>query len=249
MVSASYGILRFQQVGFVNNSHVAARTGYSYNLTRKDSIGLFYGFTAFRFEGRAQRIYDHSVHLSYGRRVTGRLALQLSAGPDLYQFRNQVAGSARQISWTVDSALIYRFRNTYFQTDYSSRLTGGAGVLSGSRTDQVRLTTGQRLSRNLHGSVDLGYARNAVLPQTASATGRVFSTWYAGLQMTRLVGRHTSVYLNYNFQRQSSDIALCALTICGGPVTLRHHFGIGFEWHRRTMPNTFMYSSVSPSAR
>jgi hypothetical protein len=237
MASASYGILRFQHAGFVNNSDVALRAGYSYNLTPRDTIALVYGFSMFRFGGRPQQIYNHTVHLAYGRRITGRLALELSAGPDLHTFRNPLAGAGRQLSWGLESAWTYRFPKTDFKIAYTSYLTGGAGVLSGARSDQVRLTAGRRLSRNLSSSLDLGFARNTPLQQTMQVTGNpAFNTWYAGLQLRRPLGRYMDVILNYYFQRQSSDIALCAVNICGGPTTLRHHFGLGFDWHRRPIP-------------
>jgi hypothetical protein len=237
--SASYGILRFQQAGFVNNSNVAVSTGYSYNPTPRNTIALLYGFSSFHFEGTAQRVYDHNVHLSYGRRITGRLALELSAGPDLYTFRNPLAGPTRQLSWGLASAWIYRFRKTDLNMTYTSYLTGGAGALSGARSDQVSLTATTRLSRKLSSLLDLGYARNTAFQQTTKVTGNpAFDTWYAGLQLRRPIGRYMDVYADYHFyyQRQSSDIALCAVSICGGPTTLRHHFGIGFDWHRRPIP-------------
>ena len=235
--SASYGILHFQQAGFVNNSDVALRAGYSYSPTRRDTFALFYGFSVFRFEGSPQQIHDQTVHLAYGRRITGRLALELSAGPDLYTFRNPLVASERQISWELDSALTYRLPKTDFRIAYTSYLTGGAGVLPGARSDDVRLTATRQLSRKLYSSLDLGYARNTALQQTTQVTGnQAFNTWYAGLQLRRPMGRYMNVFLDYYFQRQSSDIALCAVSICGGPTTLRHHFGIGFDWHRRPIP-------------
>ena len=234
--SASYDTLRFDQAGFLDNSNVALRASYSYNPTPRNTVALSYGFSLFRFGKITQQVHDQNVHLAYGRRVTGRLALELSAGPDIYTFTNPLAGSARQLSWSVDGAWTYRFPKTDLRMAYTSYLTGGAGVLAGARSDEVRLTATSRLSRNVSSSLDLGYSHNAVLQQTTNVTGNAFNTWYAGLQLTRPLGRYTNVYLNYYFQRQTSDVALCAVSVCGGPNTLRHHFGLGFSWHRRPIP-------------
>lgn len=235
--SASYGILRFQQAGFVNNSDLIFRAGYTYNLTPRDTIGLIYGFNEYRFEGTPQQIINHTGHFAYGRRITGRLALQLSAGPAIYIFRNPLAGSSRQLSWGLESDLIYSFPKTQFRIAYTSYLTGGAGVLSGARSDEVRLTARRMLSRNLSSSLDLGFARNTAFQQTTRVTGNpTFNTWYAGLQLRRRLGRNMDVFLNYYFEHQDSGIALCAVSICGGPTTQRHHFRLGFNWHRRSIP-------------
>jgi hypothetical protein len=235
--TASYDTLRFEQAGFLDSSNVALRAGYSYNPTPRNTLALSYGFSLFRFGKTTQQVHDQNVHLAYGRRITGRLALELSAGPDIYTFKNPLAGSARQLTWSLDSALTYRFPKTDLRMAYTSYLTGGAGVLPGARSDEVRLTATSKLSRNLSSSLDLGYARNAVLQQTTNVTGNpAINTWFAGVQLTRPLGRYTNVYLDYYFQRQTSDIALCAVSICGGPTTLRHHFGIGFDWHRRPIP-------------
>jgi hypothetical protein len=233
--SGSYGILRFtgSGLGFINSSEAVFQTGYNYSPTHRDTLALTYGLSLFRFEGTNERIQNHSVHGAYGRRITGRLALQLSAGPEIATFSKRTAGSGTRVSWGMESALLYQFRRTTLGISYANYLTGGAGVLAGAQSHQVHMTVQGQLSRVWFGSLDLGFARNTALQELTTGTViSAFNSGYGGVTLSRPLGRYTSLYFNYYLQRQSSNTGPCTVTICG-TVPLRHHFGLGFNWHHR----------------
>ena len=197
-------------------------------------MALVYGFSRFRFRGQNRDIDDHSVQLAYGRRITGRLALQLSAGPEIYIVSDPVSGSGRLLTWTAQSGLTYQFRRSSLAVSYATYLAGGSGVLNGSQSHSVQMTVTQRLSRMWSGSLDAGFARNTALQGTTTQTNTAFNTWYGGFNLSRPLGRYTNLYFNYYLQRQTgTDPSSC---ITGGVCStslLRHHFGVGVNFHSR----------------
>src|SRR5262249_17915328 len=90
--SGSYGLLHFQEPGFLGRRTVNGRMGYNYALSAKNSLGFIYDFTETHFTGTIQAVTSHSTQLAFGRKVTGRLAFELSAGPELILLRNYGVG-------------------------------------------------------------------------------------------------------------------------------------------------------------
>ncbi len=231
--SGAYQILRFPGASFIDSSNAVFSTGYNYNPTQRDTLALTYGLSLFRFRGTNQRIQNHSVHVAYGRRITGRLALQLSAGPEVATFTHRVAGPDTRVSWGMGSSLLYRYQRTSLRISYTNYLSGGAGVLTGAQSHEVDMAVDRQLSRVWTGSLIFGFAHNRALSQTtAGPTTPVFNSGYAGVNVNRPFGRHMNLYLTYALQRQSSNTGPCTVGICGN-VPLRHHFGLGFNWHLR----------------
>lgn len=231
--SGAYEILRFPGASFIDSSNAVFSTGYNYSLTQRDTLALTYGLSLFRFGGTSQRIQNHRVHAAYGRRITGRLALQLSAGPEIARFTDQVTGPGTRVSWGMESSLLYRYPRTTLGISYTNYLSGGAGVLTGAQSQVVEMTVDRQLSRVWTGSLIFGFAHNRALSQTtAGPTIPVFNSGYAGVNLNRPFGRYMNLYLSYALQRQSSNTGPCTVGICGN-VPLRHHFGLGFNWHLR----------------
>ncbi len=80
----------------------------------------------YRYAGTNQAINDHMVQLSYARRVTGRLAFQVAAGPEFTRFDTPilVSGSSSaqtsQLEWSLSTSLTYQLaRATGLGLSYS----------------------------------------------------------------------------------------------------------------------------------
>lgn len=232
--TGAYEILHFSGASFLNSNNAVFRTGYNHNFTARDSMALVYGFSRFRFGGSLQNIDDHSVQLAYGRRITGRLALQLSAGPEIHWVSNPLSGSGGQLTWTAQSGLQYRLRRSTLAVSYAKYLASGSGVLNGAQAHTVQMTVTQRLSWMWSGSLDAGFARNTALQGTTTQTNAAFNSWYGGFNLIRLLGRHTNLYFNYYLQRQTTTTSAPCITggVCS-PSLLRHHFGVGVNFHSR----------------
>ncbi len=229
--SGSYGMLRFLDPGFINSSNFQFMTGYDYKMNPADTIGVVYSMSMLRFGGISQSADFHNFHLAYGRRITGRLALQLAGGPQFGTFQNPVTGSGKRVSWSLRSALIYNFRNTALGLNYSHGATTGSGVFVGSDADRVDATISRQLSRMWSGGLHFGYAHNHSIRQlNAVTTSRTVNTWHGGFGLQRPVGRQARASLSYNVSGQNADTPVGCVGLACGKFPIRHQIALTFSW-------------------
>jgi len=96
-VGGAHGILRFASSAGIGSDTDMVNAGYDYMLTARNTIGLSYGFSAYRFPGSPQAIGDHIAHLVFGRRITGRMGLRLGGGPEITAFLVPTGGFSDRI--------------------------------------------------------------------------------------------------------------------------------------------------------
>jgi hypothetical protein len=229
--TVSYGLLHFMHAGFIDDHTWTVQGGYNYALNRRDTLGVTYGFSEIFFNINDTKIDNHSVQLAYGRRITGRLALQLGAGPQITTFRNVTTNPGSQVSWGAGASLRYKRSRSDYSLSYMRGITGGVGLFEGAKRDEVQAGVSRTLTRAWTGSLSAGYARNSAIGQlTPGLTQEVrLNSWTAGAGLDRPLGRRMSVFFNYNFQHQNSDSSICTTGGCG-TVFLRHQFGVGLNW-------------------
>ncbi len=228
----AFSMLGSTGAGFVNSNQYLGNAGYNYQLNPKDTIGIVYGFTRFGYPGSSGQDFDtHSIQAAYGRRITGRLGLQLTGGPQFF---------GAQKSWIVSSSLTYLFRSANVSLAYLHSVTGGAGVFAGANSDVVMGAIARSLSRTIRGSLSAGYSHNSSLNQSGvgnlalpsqSAVGSLaFNTEYAQVGVGRPLGRQANVSLNYYLQHQSTGIGICTTgTVCAVPAWMQG-FGVALQW-------------------
>jgi hypothetical protein len=229
-----YGILRFTEPGNVDNESEILNAGYNYALTRKDTLGLIYRFGAYHYPGDPQAFGDHVAQVAYGRKITGRLGLQLAGGPEITTFRVAIGGSARKISGSGNAVLTYAFSRSGVALNYTHGVSGGAGIFSGSEIDIVNAIWNRQLTRVWNGSINFGYAKNRQIVSFGGPTAPVYDTWLAGAGLSRPLGREANFSLGYQAQIQNSNIAICAGPGCGTNYTVHEIFG-SFQWHARPL--------------
>jgi hypothetical protein len=233
--TAGYSLLRFVEAGAIDSDNRIFAVGYNYAMTRRDSLGLTYGVSMFRFRGSDLAFDDHFVQLAYGRRVTGRLAFELAAGPQLDIFKNSLAGSTRRYFWNLHSSLRYRWPRSDLDISYGRYTSSGSGLLYGAQTDRLSLSVGHRFTRNWSGSFSPGYAHNSRLQQTTGAsTPADFNSYYLRFGLRRSLGRYADASVNYTFQGQKTDISN-PLGVMANSTLNRHTFGVAFSWHGRQL--------------
>jgi hypothetical protein len=232
-VGGVFSFLRFTEAGNIDSNDVILNAGYNYQLNRTDALGVSYRFSSYQFPGQPQAIGDHTVQLTYGKRLTGRMALRLSIGPEVTVFRlapavntgterNAVAGSAN---------LAYALRVWNVGLDYNHSVTNGSGVLLGATTDQVTVSANRRLSRVWSGNLNFGYARNTNVASTGANPGIAYDALYVGAGLQRPFSRTTNFTVNYNADIQVSNTGTCTGTTCGNFTT--HEIIVGFNWRAR----------------
>src|SRR5216684_1791962 len=127
-VAGSYGILRFLKAGNIDSNDYISNVGYNYALGKKDTIGMLYRFSAFRYIGNPQALDDHVVQLSYGRKITGRVALQISGGPEITTFHISIGNATNQIGGSVNTTLNYAIARNDLTLTYMHGVSSGSGI-------------------------------------------------------------------------------------------------------------------------
>jgi hypothetical protein len=246
----SYGLLHYFGSSLSDNNETVAQVGYNYQLNRKDTIAVLYRFDAFRFSHVAQSINDHSVQLSYARRIAGRLSFQLSAGPDFAFSQTPISpqsapiivigkgGNTTQFFWDVNAGLIYQLRRTALNLGYMHGVTGGSGVLAGAVTDGVSGSASRQLSQRVNAGWTIGYSRNTGLAVTSATTlataNQTYDYWYSGVNFTRNFGRSMNLTLGYQVQYQNSNTSFCVSSQTCKTTYLNHQIFLDLGWHPRS---------------
>jgi hypothetical protein len=232
-VAGAYDSLRFIDSPLFGSYSGMFMTGYNHQISNTNTLGLIYRFSTLRFANLDRAISDHVAQLSYGRRITGRLAFQISAGPEVSLIRSGGVPPQTRVFWNLESTLRYRVSRTTLDLSYERGLTGGAGVLAGAEASRVEVTANKGLSRMWQGSFAMGYASNRNVDSTSfSASNQTFGTWYGRVQCSRPVGRSAEAFVGYLLQLQDSNAPICTGVVCGKSLA-RHQVFVGLNWHHR----------------
>jgi hypothetical protein len=228
--AGTYGILRFIEAGNIESNNASFSAGYDYVLTKADTLGVQYRFSGYRYIGNPQAIDDHVLQLMYGRKITGRIALQLFGGPDVTTFRVPVNSSTNRVSGSGGASLAYALNRGSMALTYDRGTSGGSGVFAGANTNQLQFSLGRQLSREWAASLNLGYSRNGSVVSAPSS--QAYHSWYVGGGLSRPFGRNANFTIGYTAQIQTSNQAVCAAGTCGTNFTV-HQITLGLQWHAR----------------
>jgi len=228
--TGSYGVLHFLDPGFINSQNVTGQVGFDYKLDPRNSVALIGGFGRTDYRGSPFVTDNYLTHFAYGRKITGRLAFQIAAGPTLIRMRNTGVGNVQQWILGVNSALSYERRRSGYAFTYSHGFSAGSGVFLGGIAHVVGANMHHRFTRFWTANLNTGYAWNSSL-EGSGGTPYGIQSWYGGANLGHPLGRHMDVAFNYGVQRQSG-IAACPQLSCGGS-NLQQNFGVILRWHLR----------------
>lgn len=235
-VSGTYGLLDFIDAGNVDSQTITGTIGYNYALTPSDSIGAYYRFSAFHFTGQPEAYGDHSASFVYSRRITGRIALQLFAGPDFRTSRISPNGNSTAHDGNVGANLSYGFEKGGFSVGFSRGTYGGSGVLVGSVGDILNFGANRRLTRIWSGQINGNYAHNSSIPNSLQTTpqpvSQSFNTWNAGGGVSRPVGRNATFAVAYNAIHTDYGLAGCVGAACSSSQ-ITSYVTINVSWRTR----------------
>jgi len=116
---------------------------------------VVYHYSNYRYLGDPQAFSDHSVQLAYGRKLTGRLGLQLFGGPEITVFRVPLGNETQRVGGAGGVGIAYAFSQGDLGLSYSHGVSGGSGLL----VDRVRI----RFRFRQHGSWRDGTAARPAL--------------------------------------------------------------------------------------
>lgn len=241
-VSGTYGLLDFVEAGNYDNVTITGTAGYNYATSRKDTIGAFYSFSSLHFPDQPTAYGVHTANAAYGRKVTGRLALQIFGGPSITTTRPvPPAGSPAgtppvPIPTThgenVGANVTYGVKRGGFSVGYNHGVFGGAGVLIGSVGDTLTFSANHMLGRIWSGQINGGYSHNAAINSASHSPLPGYNTWNVGAGVTRAVGRNATFGLAYNATFTDYGLAGCVGSACSANQTFQY-VTINFQWRAK----------------
>jgi hypothetical protein len=244
--SGGYSLLRFfgSNSSLLNYGIVNARAGYNYQITGKDKIAVLYTFADFRYATATGSFSDHTLQISYGRVLAGKLAFQIAAGPQAVVSGTGTAATggqeainaapANRVSWSLDTSLQYQERRYGLGLSYDHGVGAGSGVLVGAQMDTIGGTLTRQMSRTFASGLTGGYSRSDGLPGAGPAANQSYDYWFGGLNLAEPIGPSLGLTLSYQVQYQTSNGVACVGPACGGNV-VRHIITVGLGWHERPL--------------
>jgi hypothetical protein len=232
-LTGSYGLLRFTDPGNIDNDDEIGSIGYNYAVTKNDSVGVLYRFTAFHFTGVSQAIGDHVFNLAYGRKITGRLGLALFAGPEIVTFRVPIGTKTKQTNLSVGASLSYRFEWGEATLGYNHGTNGGSGILVGATGDNVNANVTRRITRVWNARANFGYGREQAFGAVGFSTP-AYNSYYLGAGLDRPIGRNSYLSFGYTAYIVNTNQAACGISVCtAGGTSTQHQIAVGYQWHTR----------------
>jgi hypothetical protein len=244
----SYALLHYFENDLANFGGINFQAGYNYQLTKNDTIAVSYLFSAFRYSNLNQSVNANTIQGAYGRRITGRLAFQIAAGPQFVSSNNPItsttassssdstSSSTSAVYWTLNASLRYQLRRAWLNASYYHGLTGGSGLLAGAETDVVTGSVNEQVLRTFNASWNVGYSRNnGFAVGTATSSAQTYSYWFTGVNVSHPFGRSLDIFMNYQLQYQDTNTNGCVGTGCSANV-IRNQIGFGVNLHKQPIP-------------
>jgi hypothetical protein len=230
--AGGYGLLNFQDSGFINNWNFFFVGGYNYRITARNTVAVLYRYQALRFPGLSESINDNLVQMAYSRTITGKLAFQAAAGPEVDTFQGFSSTNSSRVSVGASATLAWQGAKTNLGISYIHGISAGSGLLTGAEADQVSGSVGRHLSRFWLATVGGGYAWNRAISEAEPGLPVLpsYQTYFATAQLIRNLGRNAAFSVGYTYQNQNSSVPACTTPGCQG-VLLRQQIFITFGWH------------------
>jgi hypothetical protein len=225
----SFNLVQFFQSGYIGSHDAHGRIGYNYALSAKNNIGLSYDHDRMSFVGTSSLVQTDLLQVAFGRKLTGRLAFQVAAGPEILRLHDLGSSSSQQLSWSAFSAMNYSLSHNHYSLLYSHAATGGSGVFLGSNTDTITAGVTHDFARFWSVSVNGGYAVNRNLAPVATFASR-FDNRFGGAVVNRELGRQVRLALSYEFQQQSGGAGSCPVPSCGLASSF-NQLAVNLQWH------------------
>jgi len=242
-----YALLHYFDDNLLNFGDASFQAGYNYLISRRDTVAVSYNFSAFRYSNADQSLNLNTIQGSYARRITGRMAFQIAAGPQFLSSTvpitsstsaTPVTTSSSQLYWTLSASLQYKLKRAQLGASYNHGVTGGSGVLAGAETDVTSGTFNEQVSRTFNLGLSAGYSRNRGIAGATGSTGteaQTYSYWYGGANLTHPFSRTLDMFLNYEFQYQDENTNGCVGGACS-TNTIRNQIMFGVNLHKQPIP-------------
>jgi hypothetical protein len=248
-IGGAYGLTAYfgDTKNLIDNREIAALADYSYQLSSRSQIGVFYGYRDFQFPHRglgSGDVINNIAQLVFVHRLSGRMTFLAGAGPEFTTLRNRfelldgiikLTATSKQINVSARGSLVYRLPRTTLALSYDRLVTSGSGFFAGANSDIVQFSMSRHIWRSWNTSLDAGYVQLSSIGSSAlGAPGKSFAYGYIGANIDKKFGRHFGASASYQFNDQNFADPLCvAAKQC---TTQRNVFLIGVHWNTRPIP-------------
>lgn len=243
-LTAGYSLMHYFNLSLLDFNDIIVQAGYNRQVTRENTIAFLYLFNDYRFSGYGEAIQDHSVQLSFGRKLTGRLALRAAGGPELALFHlNTTVGAFgvpaapphNRLYGAGNVGLTYQLRRTGLGLAYNHGISGGSGVFAGATTDQISGYLNQTLSRASAAGLNFGFSRNRAIGSLNPANqNQVYDYWFGGVNWNHPFSRTANLTVGYQVDYQAANSGFCIGVECGQHF-VRHQISTTFGWRSRPL--------------
>jgi hypothetical protein len=192
-------VLRFPDGNGLDTNAMTANAGLTRRLDARNSLTGQYAYSRFGYGGTTFTFETNSALIDYHRAWTRHLNSDVSAGP---QWVNSVGITALHSSTNISAsaAVNYQLRFGSTSLSYNHQTNSGAGFLFGTTVDSANAGFTREFGKDLSIGISGSYTRN-----TGLLNNEVISGKFGGVQATRRLGRHLSLFANYTAMDQSSS--------------------------------------------
>lgn len=222
--SAFYSELRFFRSGLVDGRQEGVLGGHDRSMSSHDRLGWTIGLTKFAFYGLPNSLLTDYGELVYGRDVTGRLSIEIGAGPQYLATTEEPSVRHSELGWQARGTAAFHQSHLDIRVTGMRAVTGGSGILSGAWTQSIDGSVTHRIRR----AYELSYSW-AVAQNKAVSGKEQYDTQYLAATVTRTSRGRFSTYFSYNFQRQTAPGAASELSSTGTEQV----FGAGIRFSAR----------------
>jgi len=249
--SSSWDILRFIDNTGLDTTGISGTVGLNHRLSGRTTINANAVYSIFYYGsyGSGVNVPNNPLNLSglsyqtrglnlgFQRLMTHSVTISVSAGPQLINSSNALLSPPVTTAF-VSAAVTYTHRLTSASISYFHGGSGGSGVQQGSLADSVTGAVSHTYSRDWQGSVSGGYTHSSALIQSQAVNNLLgingtYNSFFGGVQATRRLGEHSSLYMSYTAIAQSSNSSPVPSSpnVYSGVGSI---FSIGYTWAPRS---------------
>ncbi len=238
----AFGVLQFSKgaQGLLDGNDYDGLVGLNHMISARNQIGLSYLYSGFNYVGSPVSFTSQAINLEYGRKVTGKLGLQVLVGPELVTFRDPPEAVLQKGYFRGTGSLAYATGRNVFSIYGGRYSSGGAGVVPGAETTTLSLSWHRHVTRTWSSDAYFGFSRDSGFRSLTSltnvravTTGRHYDYWFGNLTLTHVINRYLMFDIGYEYQRQTTS-GTCAGAACAIPLS-NNVFGIGLSFIPRPL--------------
>jgi hypothetical protein len=226
----TYGFLKFGGSStYISGDTITGLVGLNHDLSARNTLGVTYIYSTFHYTGSPFSFDSQMADLTYGRKITGRMSLQLYGGPALTTSTNASGRTVRDTSANVMGSLTYAWERTTLGFYGSHFASGGSGVLTGASTTMLALSVERALTQRWTLNAYVGYSRNSQLSSVTTSRPGSYNYGFGTLNLSRVLSRSLRLNIGYQYERQTTPTGPCTSGPCVESVN-NQFFGIGLTY-------------------